>query len=368
MSQMSIINRRNLLCLGLNGAFYSSVAWSDDLMEPLVKSSDFENGAYKGFVIGTVRNRDDAYMQKFVDTGANIGRIFFPFVKCRDCEQFGMPQEYVESLRRILTYARSRRVKLIIVGEFPGVEHPEFWINAVLQKSFIENWRVLSRLLGNDPVVAGLDLLNEPNPPWLDGKLANAQQRWRSLAEATIEAIRSENVALPIVFEGVAGGSSLGLRNFIPLADKQVIYSIHFYTPHDITHQNVNSSFLKEIPYPAGVEWGLGKWDPEIGVGPWNRQRLEIDLRDTISFQRKYGVPIYVGEFSCVRWAPDKSRERYIADCLSIFKKYGWSWTYHEFRGWPGWDAEIPSPVRSDTNRTSNSPTMKLLTNEFFVR
>lgn len=365
-------NRREWLRLG--AALTPGLAWAGrrdrdrdrdrDHDRDLVQASDFAAGGMKGFVLGTVRNRDAAYFDALASTGARFGRIFFPFVKCRDCDRYGQPQEYLSLLKQILELARSRGIRLVLVGEFPGSELPDFWNNAQLRASFVDNWRSLAKQLGNDPVIAGLDLLNEPNPPWVNGKLEAAQQLWRSLAEPAISAIRQENIALPIVFEGVAGGSSLGLRAMVPLQDAQVVYSIHFYTPHDITHQGVNPSWPRKIPYPAGAEWELGKWDAEIGVGPWNRQRLEIDLRDALAFQQKHRVPIYVGEFSCVRWAPGASRENYIADCLAIFKKHGWSWSYHEFRGWPGWDAEIASADRNASRRAIDAPVMQLLTRE----
>ena len=362
---MKTINRRTVLSIGLGTAISPLFAENAQMSSILPIFENFSNGSLKGFVIGTVRNRDAEYFNALAQTGAKFGRIFFPFFKCRDCNRFGQPYEYMDSLKRILQLAKSRGIQLVLVGEFPGIEKPEFWSNVELRSSFVENWRLIAKTFGKDPTIVGFDLMNEPNPPWVNGKLASAQALWRSLAELAIEAIRSEAVTLPIIFEGVAGGSSLGLRDMEPLIDPHVVYSIHFYTPHDITHQHVNSAWTRTIPYPAGKEWGLGKWDAVIGVTAWNRQRLEIELRDTVAFQRRHKVPIYVGEFSCVRWAPNNSRERYIAECLSLFKQYGWSWTYHEFRGWPGWDAEIVSEDRTATKRSVNAPVMNMLQAEF---
>ena len=30
----------------------------------------------------------------------------------------------------------------------------------------------------------------------------------------------------------------------------------------------------------------------------------------------------------------------YLRDCIAIFDEYGWDWTYHAFREWPGWSVE----------------------------
>lgn len=355
---MSDLTRRDLLKFGLGvGTSMSAMsAGNDDAGADSVFS-----GQLGGFVIGKVQQQDATYFDALANTGARLGRIFLPFSKCRDCDKYGLAYEVRESLKHIIDLAGARGLQLVVVGEFPGSDRPDFWSNPALRESFVEKWQLFARAFGNNPAIAGLDLLNEPNPPWPGGNLADAHALWRPLAEQAIHAIRGENVQLPVIYEGVAGGASLGLRGLEPLQDSQVLYSIHCYTPHEITHQHVNSAWTRTIPYPAGPEWGLGKWDAEIGVTAWNRRRMELDLRDTISFQRRYQVPIYVGEFSCVRWAPNRSRERYIADCLATFKRFGWSWTYHEFRGWPGWDAEIDSEDRAFTTRSIDAPAMSLL-------
>ena len=355
---MNSITRRQVLNLGVSVAASPLIAHGREVAGGALS---YVNQGIRGFVIGTVRNRDITYFDALANTGAKVGRIFFPFTKCRDCERYGRAFEDIDSLKRILDLARVRGIRLVVVGDFPGTNRVEFWGNAALRESFVENWQLFSRTFGNDSVIAGLDLLNEPNPPWPSGKLEDAQGLWRDLAGQAIDVIRGEQISLPIIFEGVAGGSSMGLRNFAPMRDSNVVYSIHHYTPHDITHQHVNAAWTRTIPYPAGPEWELGKWDVELGVAAWTRQRMELDLRDVISFQRQYKVPIYVGEFSCVRWAPNRSRERYISDCLAIFRKFGWSWTYHEFRGWPGWDAEIDSEDRTVTKRSIDAPLMKML-------
>ena len=57
-------------------------------------------------------------------------------------------------------------------------------------------------------------------------------------------------------------------------------------------------------------------------------------------------------------------RDRYISDSLAYFEAQGWSWTYHEFRGWHGWDAEMDSEVKTATSRSDSSSILQLLRNE----
>ena len=65
---------------------------------------------------------------------------------------------------------------------------------------------------------------------------------------------------------------------------------------------------------------------------------------------------IYAGEFSAVSWA--EGADRYLADLISLFEEYGWDWSYHAFREWPGWDVEkiCIQDARTDRPRFVNAP------------
>jgi hypothetical protein len=78
-------------------------------------------------------------------------------------------------------------------------------------------------------------------------------------------------------------------------------------------------------------------------------------LQPVIDFQRDYGVPIYIGEFSAIRWAPDNGAQRYLKDVIEIFEENNWSWAYHAFREWNGWSVEHTS--NKDDNERSATPT-----------
>ena len=39
----------------------------------------------------------------------------------------------------------------------------------------------------------------------------------------------------------------------------------------------------------------------------WGKAQLQAALQPAIDFQKAYGVPMYIGEFSAIRWCP---RER----------------------------------------------------------
>ena len=83
----------------------------------------------------------------------------------------------------------------------------------------------------------------------------------------------------------------------------------------------------------------------------WDKEQLRVSMKEVIEFQKKHGVPIFVGEFSVINWA--KGGDRYLADMIELFEEYGWDWAYHAFREWDAWSIEhegkafrsvVPSP------------------------
>ena len=136
---------------------------------------------------------------------------------------------------------------------------------------------------------------------------------------------------------GTVGGAE-GFAHLEPLPDSRVIYSVHFYEPGIFTHQgvlDVEGLPLAEARKKAGVTYP-GKINDE----PWDKTRLAACLAPVDAFQARYHVPIYVGEFSVIRWAPEGSGARWLKDAIDLFEARHWSWTYHAFREWNGWSLE----------------------------
>jgi hypothetical protein len=270
-----------------------------------------------------------------------------------------MRDEDAEALVRILGWTEARGIGLVIAAVLDEAVLESVWTDDMQQEAVVSCWQWLARAVGNHRGLAGLDLMNEPNPPRDDGTLRSSQERWNVLARRIVKAIREAGIAKPVIVESVGGGQAIGFRGLQPLDDPGLVYSLHVYTPHAITHQKVAPQWDRTVPYPAGPEWKVK--DAVTGPSGWDRRALGLALTDVIDFQRRTGLPIFVGEFSCVRWAPNGSATRYVEDCLAIFRQYGWSWCYHEFRGWPGWDAEIASEDPKILRRTGTSPTYAAL-------
>ena len=80
-------------------------------------------------------------------------------------------------------------------------------------------------------------------------------------------------------------------------------------------------------------------------------------------FQLAYNVPIYIGEFSAIRWG--KGSDQYLKDVTDIFEEYGWDWSYHAFREWSGWSLEH-GDVETDSQPAATPPSRQTVIRKWF--
>lgn len=169
--------------------------------------------------------------------------------------------------------------------------------------------------------VYGYDLLNEPQM---------STSGWNELVPVIRRAIRALDKKTPLIISSTYGDPA-NLRRLKVLRDRRVIYTFHHYYPMPFTHQGVRDEFPRNRRGPSDV-------------------RLRNHLVAVKEWQERHRVRVYVGEFSCVRWAPEDALLDYLRESINLFEQYGWDWTYHAWREWTGWDLEHEgskdSPVR----------------------
>ncbi|TWU31373.1 glycoside hydrolase family 5 protein [Novipirellula artificiosorum] len=217
------------------------------------------------------------------------------------------------------------------------------------QDKFLDIWRKLATRYKGRDIIYAYDLINEPVEP---GLLPDGLLDWRELATEATKAIRQIDPGKPVVFEPGPWGSCNGFDEMVPLDVNRVIYSFHMYQPHSFTHQ-----FQQKDRYPNGLVYP-GKVD---GVY-WDRAKLLESMKPALDFERDFNVPIYVGEFSAIRWAPDESAYRYLIDLIELFEQQRWDWSYHAFREFHGWSVE------HSTNEREKTPTVTPTKREQLLR
>ncbi|WP_309614686.1 cellulase family glycosylhydrolase [Flavobacterium sp.] len=201
------------------------------------------------------------------------------------------------------------------------------------QTRLIQTWSLIADRYKNVNAVWAYDLANEPvgsyeYPYDYSWPLDNTILLWPSLAESMVNAIRSIDADKSIIIESLNYGISLDDIKPIDFSIPNIIYSVHMYVPHQFTHQTL-PGYINSYSYPGIIDGAY--YDKEV-----LRQLLQ-PLKD---YQEKYRVPIYIGEFSAIRWTPNNSTFNYLRDCIELFEEYNWDWTFHAFREWNGWSVE----------------------------
>jgi Cellulase (glycosyl hydrolase family 5) len=322
----------------------------------------------RGFNIGVLdeRRHDDAFLRDAAAHGARHVRCIVPMGAEGSRPRFEPAVR--QALARVLLRAERVGLAMVLVPDRAAETNSPLWrdgaegADGAEGRAFADAWAQLARDLRDADAVAGFDLLNEPNPPWPGNRIAASSALWETLARRTLAAIRAEDAGVPVVLEGVAGGGPQGLPVLGAWRDPALVYSLHFYVPHEITHQGVSPRWPLALRYPSDDGAASPGRTAQNSPG-WNRERLRAELAPSAARGQRDGVPVYVGEFSCVRWAPGDSALNYVRDCLALFAGFGWHWAYHEFRGWPGWDAETTSTTRGlqAEPRRADAPVMSLL-------
>lgn len=210
------------------------------------------------------------------------------------------------------------------------------------QEHFLRLWDGIARRYKGRKAIWGYDLLNEP----MEGAVADGLRDWHTLAETAAKRIRAIDRSHAIIVEPSPGADPSGFDEFFePIAVPGVVYSVHMYLPHTFTGQGIHHARLG-VSYPG-----------DIDGAQWDRSRLEQALQPVVDFQRRFGVHIYVGEFSAVRWAPGNSTYTYLSDLITLFERNGWDWTYHAFREFSGWSVEHGNDINDAAS--SHTPTRR---------
>lgn len=309
---------------------------------PSISAADFLKQPFRGFTLDNVflKNAADKDFADLEAMGVNLVRTGLTLARCEQCSAYTVPPDHLAAVDRVVTMAREHRIYVILTLVPEKPEHAKFWRDPGLQRSIIDVWAMLAKRYKGIPSMGGFDLINEPNAP---GGADESSRRFADFAGRLISAIRAVDPERMIVYEPAPRGHTLLAFKPIldnPLPFRNVVYSTHFYPPMEITSQGIG-------PLETGRSYPSSEW---------NKARLSERLAVIREFLRKYKVPFYIGEFSCSRFAPEETRYRWVKDAIELFEAEGWSWTYHSYRGWDGYDPELPATAPRVHSRLAADP------------
>ena len=138
------------------------------------------------------------------------------------------------------------------------------------------------------------EVLNEPSR-----KLTPAL--WNEYLAEALAIIREKNPTRTVIVGPAFWNSIDHLAELeLPAADRNLIVTVHYYTPMDFTHQGAAWADRKD---KLGVEW-LGT-EAELGV-------IKRDFDKAASWAKQHDRPLFLGEFGAYDKAPMESRVRYV--------------------------------------------------------
>ncbi len=194
---------------------------------------------------------------------------------------------------------------------------------------FIALWRQISEHYKDYPGLLYFELLNEPH-----GNLTS--NLWNKLIQDSIKVIRETNPDRKIIIGPVDWNSVYRLEDLmIPVNDKNIIVTFHFYTPFEFTHQG--AEWVSPSP-PVGRRW--------TGTEAERRQ-ITNELDIAAQWAAKNNISLFLGEFGAYSKADMASRVRWTYFVAREVEKRNIAWCYWEFcSGFGAYD-----PVKNEWRR-----------------
>jgi endoglucanase len=185
-------------------------------------------------------------------------------------------------------------------------------------------WQQIAARYKNRPAGVYFELLNEPH-----GKLTDTN--WNAAIPKALAAVRETNATRPVIVGPASWNSIAALDKLqLPADDRNLIVTVHFYDPHEFTHQGA--------PWDRGAEkWKGRKWTGSDDERATVTKRFEA----AAAWAKKHDRRIFLGEFGAYHVADPESRARWTAFVAREAERFGFSWAYWEFcSGFGTYDAK----------------------------
>ncbi|MFK7822245.1 MAG: glycoside hydrolase family 5 protein [Planctomycetaceae bacterium] len=315
---------------------------------------------------GDVRDVSDEWFKAAANSGIEWIRLSHAGIKPADrdplignADKFTViPPSDLKQLMQALDLAHKHDVRIVLTTfSLPGCrwkQHNDgefdyrIWHDVAFHEQSADFWKDLARATKDHPAVVGFNVLNEPHPERERGfeTLTTDAKKWLGEVRGTAadlskfnrtmhKAIREVDTETPVMFDGCFHASPEGLACTEPLADRNVLYAFHFYSPWEFTTFRVNRG---RFSYPDRMP---GKSD---GTVQWSKSSLASQFQPVLEWSTRHGIPanqLVLSEFGCGRCVPG-ARE-YLRDTIDLAENRQWHWAFYSFRSsdWDSMDYEL---------------------------
>ncbi len=182
-----------------------------------------------------------------------------------------------------------------------------------LKERFLAMWTQIADRYKGQPDNVLFEILNEPN-----GKVT--AELWNRYLSEALAIIRRTNPVRTVVIGPAQWNQISQLDKLeLPDADRNIIVTVHSYTPMEFTHQGASWAGRKD---KVGVSWN--------GT-PQEKEAITTAFDQAQAWSQKHNRPIHLGEFGVYDKAEMSSRVRYLDFVTREAEKRGWSWAYWQF-------------------------------------
>jgi endoglucanase len=218
---------------------------------------------------------------------------------------------------------------------------PRLYTEPDEEARFVELWRQISDHLDWRAIdLVAYELLNEP--------VARDPDDWNRVAMAAYRAIRDREPERTIVLGSNWFNQHQTFDELRVPEDDDTILTFHYYHPMFVTHYTapwwaVGGTYTGPIHYPGQPigDQDLARLDEtlrqEIECNGWNRpfnrQTIVEDVALPLAVAAARGLPLYCGEFGCYERTPDRLRQAWMRDILSVFETYDIAWANWDYKG-----------------------------------
>lgn len=205
-------------------------------------------------------------------------------------------------------------------------------------KGFVTFWQVLAHhYSGWNADMLFLETLNEP-------VFEQHPHQWLPIQQRLISVMRASAPKLTLIATGPLWSSVAGLQLVRPVADRNVIYTFHFYDPATFTHQGAEwwvdglDRYMARLPFPSTSSQCPARVKGFINADvrraalrycaeDWDAAKIDGLVAQAARWSHRYQVPIMAGEFGAYcRYAPTADRLRWFQTVASAFNQYGIGW------------------------------------------
>jgi endoglucanase len=255
----------------------------------------------------------EKYFRLIKEAGFNHVRVnLHPFRDNKPDPDHKLSATWFETLDWTLKHALANHLVVILdLHEFQAMgENP-----VDNRERMLAVWRQIAEHCKDAPDDVLFEILNEPNK-----KLT--PELWNPMLREALAVIRQSNPCRTVIAGPTSWNNIKDLDKLdLPQQDRNLIVTVHYYSPFPFTHQGAAFAGLKD---KTGVPWEGTERE---------QQAILKDFGKAQAWAEKHARPLYLGEFGVYDKADTASRMRWTGFVTRQAEKRTWSWAWWQFDG-----------------------------------